>query len=298
MKIGYPCINRSLGCRGNRSFRLASYSEGRMEEAISGNLDCLRRMLDFNRENNILFFRVTSDIIPFASHPVCKFPWQEEYRQPFLQIGDFIKENRMRISMHPDQFTLINSIREDVYQRSIIELAYHCQVLDLMGLDSKAKVQIHVGGVYQDKISSIQRFVRRYRDLDDLIRRRLVIENDDRLFMLADCLEIHRLTGIPVLFDVFHHRLNNQGEEIPDCLEHSARTWGGKDGLLMVDYSSPRSGARPGSHAEKIDMDDFTAFIEESNPIDFDLMLEIKDKEISAIKAANYLKTDSRFFAG
>lgn len=298
MKIGYPCINRTLKCRGNRTFRLASYSEKRMDDAISENLACLRQMLDFNRKNRILFFRITSDLIPFASHPVCSFPWAERFGGTFGSIGRFIRENRIRISMHPDQFTLINSIREDVTGRSIEELRYHCRVLDLMGLDSSAKVQIHVGGVYGDKESSMIRFSQRYRELDRSIRRRLVVENDDRLFNLADCLKIHRLTGIPVLFDIFHHRLNRRGEPVKDALDRAAATWKRRDGLPMVDYSSALPDARPGSHARHIDMDDFISFIRESYPRDFDLMLEIKDKELSAIKAADYLKTDPRFYTG
>lgn len=297
MKIGYPCINRSLECRGNRTFRLASYSTDRMAGTVASNLDCLDRILDFNRVHGILFFRITSDLIPFASHPVCTFPWEIRFRKSFARIGDFIRQNRMRISMHPDQFTLINSIREDVYRRSVAELDYHCRVLDLMGLDSTAKIQIHVGGVYGDQPSGIQRFARRYQDLDERIRRRLVIENDDRLYKLSDCLEIHRLTGVPVLFDVFHHRLNNRGEPVSICLEKSAETWGQKDGLLMVDYSSSKPGARTGSHAMSIDIDDFIAFIKGSDPVDFDLMLEIKDKEVSALKAVEFLKTDRRFLA-
>ena len=146
MKIGYPCINRSLDCKGNRTFRLRSYSNERMQVTVQNNLECLLRILQYNLKYGILFFRISSDLIPFASHPICKFPWQRYFQKSFEEIGQFINKNHVRISMHPDQFIVLNSPRDDVVQRSIAELAYHAEILDLMGLDTSAKIQLHVGG--------------------------------------------------------------------------------------------------------------------------------------------------------
>jgi UV DNA damage endonuclease len=252
-------------------------------------------MLVFNRDHSMLFFRISSDLIPFASHPVCDYPWQTLHQSKFREIGDYIQRHRMRISMHPDQFTLINSIREDVFHRSVGELEYHARVLDLLGLDLSAKIQIHVGGVYNDHRSSLNRFIHRYQLLDIPVKRRLVIENDERLYSLRDCLEIHKSAGVPVLFDSFHHSLNNRGEDVISSLKECRKTWIRQDGIPMVDYSSPRPDSRPGSHAETIDGDDFGKFISISRPLDFDVMLEIKDKEKSALKAVEWLRSDPRF---
>jgi UV DNA damage endonuclease len=297
MKIGYPCINRSLDCRVNRGFRLASYSQERMADCVSGNLDCLMEMLEYNRGYHMLFLRISSDLIPFASHPVCDYDWPDIHKLRFREIAAFIKKNNIRISMHPDQFTLINSIREEVFDRSVKELEYHARVLDLLELDHTAKIQIHVGGVYNDRKVSLKRFVTRFEMLEPTIQNRLVVENDERLFTLKDCLEIHRETGIPVLFDVFHHRLFNHGEGVRRSLELSQQTWAEKDGILMVDYSSNQPEARTGTHAHTIDPLDFQSFILKSKPVDFDLMLEIKDKEKSVLKAMESLQDDSRFIS-
>lgn len=295
MKIGYPCINRSIGCSANRTFRLNSYSEKYLIDTVSNNLNCLEKILQFNVSKNILFFRITSDLVPFASHPVCKFKWQEYFSDKFREIGHFIKEKHIRISMHPDQFTLINSPDTEIFKRSVAELEYHSDVLDLMHLNTDAKIQIHVGGVYGDKSESIRRFVARHKTLSEKIRRRLVIENDDRNYIFAECLEIYGQTGIPVLFDSFHHSIKSGGETLRECVESASKTWGKKDGILMMDYSSQKKGAPIGTHSYNINTTAFQRFLKETAPFDFDIMLEIKDKEVSALKAVNTAEKDRRF---
>ncbi len=298
MRIGYPCINRSLGCTAGRTFRLASYSRRRMAETVALNLDCLEKILAFNAVNGLLFFRISSDLIPFASHPVCRFPWAERFGERLRAIGRLIKKQGFRISMHPDQFTLINSPDGGVFNRSAAELEYHCRVLDLMGLDRTARVQIHVGGVYGDRETSMKRFVERFRSLDRAVRRRLTIENDERLYPVADCLALSRATGVPVLFDLFHHRLNHRRESAADALDACAATWPAAAGIPMVDYSSQQPGGRPGKHAESIDTSHFKRFLRATRGIDFDVMLEIKDKEKSALAALAAAGRDRRLAMG
>jgi UV DNA damage endonuclease len=285
LRVGYPCINRSIGCTSSRTFRLASYSERRLVEAVRQNLDCLETVLRWNVEHGIGFFRITSDLVPFASHPVCTYNWARNFRDRLLALGRLVRRHRMRISMHPDQFVLLNALDERIVESSLRELDYHARVLDLMELPLSAKLQIHVGGVYGDKQAGINRFAERYRSLPAQIRRRLVVENDDRSYTVADCLEVNRLTGVPVLFDVFHHRVNSSGEAVREALHRCAATWRGRDGLPMVDYSSQEPGQRRGRHAEHIDRLGFRQFLADVRGIDFDVMLEIKDKEKSAREA-------------
>jgi len=302
MRIGYPCINRTLECNANRTFRLKSYSENRLKISVRNNLECLRKILQFNIGNRLFFFRISSDLVPFASHPINEFDWQEYFQDQFEEIGEFIVKNRMRISMHPDQFTLINSIRDEVIKRSKKELQYHAEVLDLLKLDTSAKIQIHVGGVYGNKDKSMERFVKRFKELSDAIVRRLVIENDGRLYDLNDCLELNDQIQIPILFDIFHHKLKRSSNRtVKESLKLAAKSWNDKkDGILMVDYSSQEPNGLPQKHSKTINLADFGMFLKQTEPFDFDVMLEIKDKETSAIKAVDYAIDDWRvqkFFA-
>lgn len=296
MRIGYPCINTSLECR-NRTFRLKSYSEERLAQTVASNLECLGRTLEYNAERGILFFRINSGFVPFASHPVCQFPWQDFFREDFARIGEFIREHGMRVSLHPDQFTLLNSLDEDIFERSRRELAYHCEILELLGTDHSAKVQIHLGGVYGDRAASLARFITRFHLLEDRTKARLVVENDDRNYTLSECLAASDATGIPVVFDIFHHALNSSGESPAAALALAGRTWKKRDGLPIVDYSTQAADGRRGAHSSRLDEPAFKKFLRASRPCDFDLMLEIKDKELSALKAIQLASKDSRLVA-
>jgi UV DNA damage endonuclease len=290
VRVGYPCLNRSIPNGTLKTFRLASYSPERTRETIAANLSMVRSILEFNAAEGLLNFRIASQLIPFASHPVCTFPWPEEFATEFAAIGAYLRDHNMRASLHPDQFTLINSPDEEIFRRSMAELIYHAQILDLMQLDASHKIQIHVGGAYGDKPAAMKRFAERYRLLPPEVQRRLVIENDDRLFTLDDCLALHKDLGVPVLLDVFHHSLNGHPAKVIDCIRQAEATWQPEDGPLMIDYSTQQPGERIGTHAESIDTRDFRRFLKQAKAAEFDLMLEIKDKEKSAVKALRVVK--------
>ncbi|MCC7570760.1 UV DNA damage repair endonuclease UvsE [Candidatus Micrarchaeota archaeon] len=289
MRIGYPCINLGLNCTPNKTFRLANYSNETLIRKIEENLECLKKTLEFNFENKLMFFRIGSGLVPFASHPICKFNWQDYFKKEFENIGKYIKKNKIRISMHPDQFVLINALDKKIVERSVAELEYHCKILDLMKLNKTAKIQMHVGGVYGDRETSIKRFISEYEKLPPNIKKRLVVENDDRSYSLKDCLMISNDIGIPVVFDVFHHSCINNHEPVKQAIEMASKTWKKSDGVLMVDYSTQKINGRRCSHTEHIDIKHFKNFLKQTRGLDFDIMLEIKDKEKSALKAIKYV---------
>lgn len=291
MKIGYPCMNNSLDCTSASTFRLASYSEERLVQTVTANLACVRRILEYNVAHGLLFFRIGSDIVPFASHEVNTFPWQAHFAADFRALGNYIKAHGMRISLHPDQFVVLNSPNPDIVQRSIAELVYQGSMLELMGLDSTAKLQIHLGGLYGDREAAIARFIAVWHTLPPAVQVRVVVENDDRLFSLQDCLQLHAATGIPILFDNFHHECLNHGEPMAEALRLAATTWHPtRDGIMMMDYSSQSHGERRGKHVASIEEDLFQEFLRELQGLDVDIMLEIKDKEASAHRACTILR--------
>ena len=292
MKIGYPCVNETLPCSAAGTFRLASYSAERLLPTVAANLACLQQILEWNVAHGLLFFRMGSGIVPFGSHEVNTFPWQSHFKSEFRAIGDFIKQHGMRISFHPDQFVVLNSPDPAIVQRSIDELIYQGSMLDLMELDSTAKLQIHAGGAYGDKEAALTRWTDTFHRLvPAAVKDRLVVENDDRLYSLRECLGLHHRTGVPILFDNFHHECLNHGEPMHEALRLAAATWHPtRDGVLMMDYSSQAPGERKGKHTDTLVPELFESFLTDLDGLDVDMMLEIKDKEASAVRGAQLLR--------
>lgn len=290
IKIGYPCINYRINAH-MRTFRLSHYSLQRHIDIIKHNLGALQKILEFNSQHGIQFFRISSQIIPFASHSICEIDWQKYFKIELLAIEKIIHKNQMRISMHPDQFIILNSLNPDILTRSIAELTYHAQFLDSLKLDETAKVQIHVGGVYDNKTTSMIRFCQNYQKLPKMIKKRLVIENDDRLYSVRDCYEVYKHIKIPIIFDNFHHeRLNNQ-ESMLEALLICLSTWRKIDGRPMIDYSQQQPKSRLGKHAQHLNKRELRNFLWKTAELDFDLMLEIKDKEKSAFQTLKILES-------
>ena len=291
MKIGYPCVNEAMDCSAANTFRLASYSEERLLAAVVANLACLRRLLEWNVAHGLLFFRIGSGIVPFGSHEINTFPWQTHFAAAFRALGDYIRATGLRVSFHPDQFVVLNSPSPSIVRRSVAELVYQGSVLDLMGLDGTAKLQIHVGGLYGDRELAIGRFAAVHATLPAAVRARVVVENDDRLFSLRDCLRLHALTNVPILFDNFHHECLNHGESMRAALRSAVATWHpARDGVPMMDYSSQAEGARKGKHTDDLVDEQFRGFLADLHGLDVDLMLEIKNKEASALRAVAILR--------
>jgi UV DNA damage endonuclease len=285
IRLGYACINTKLDAP-NRTCRLKNANPERILELASANVEALQPILEWNAAHGIELFRITSDLIPFGSHAINTVPWWQILKQQFARLGNFIASKGLRVSMHPGQFTILNSPRREVVVNSVKELEYHTAVLDALKVDSSHKIVIHLGGVYGDKAESLSRFVDNCKRLESRIKARLVIENDERCYTVADALGASKVIGVPVVFDVFHHVWNPSLEALPvrSIIERAAKTWRKRDGRVKIHYSNQLPGGPAGAHSKSIDVGKFLQFYDTIHNLDVDIMLEVKDKQQSVLK--------------
>ncbi len=290
MKIGYACLTVGIPNTNFRTCILKNANPEKLHELIGHNLKALKNILEFNAENDIKLFRITSDLIPFGSSPVNKLDWVNLFSDEFREIGRFIRENDIRVSMHPGQYTVLNSLRNDVVDRAIEDLIYHTKVLDALQTDFSSKIILHIGGVYGYKASAKQRFISTYKKLDTQIKNRLVIENDDKSYNINDVLEISEQCSIPIIYDNLHNTVNSYNN-MPHSywINRCKKTWKSNDGTQKIHYSQQRKDKSPGAHTQTIEPKEFLSFIKGLNRDDIDIMLEVKDKNISALKCNNIL---------
>ncbi|MEG0753016.1 MAG: UV DNA damage repair endonuclease UvsE [Angelakisella sp.] len=286
INFGYACLALAVANTQMRSCIMRTATPEHLREIIAHNLQALMQLVQYNKENNIHLFRISSDLIPFGSSPVNTLQWQDEFADAFEEIGKAIADADLRVSMHPGQYTVINSPDEDVVNRAIADLEYHEQVLRLLKTDSTSKLILHVGGAYGDNASAIERFYRNWERLSDRVRSRIVLENDERIFNISDVLNITQHLSIPAVFDTLHHSINlpNENQPVTDWLLQCAKTWKASDGRQKVHYSQQSSDGKPGAHSNSICAEEFLRFYETVNSMDLDVMLEVKDKNLSAIK--------------
>jgi len=286
--IGYACL--TIGVPGTELSRctLKNASEVRLRELIIHNLTALEAMIDYNIKNNLMFFRISSDIIPFGSHPVNQLAWWKDYEDILYSIGRKIRESQMRVSMHPGQYTVLNSFDENVIENAVKDLLYHDRLLDSLGMDSKSKLVLHIGGVYGDKKKAGKEFVNNFKKLPNSIKNRLILENDDKNYTTQEVLEIAEQTKSPVVFDNLHNTLNPSLKSLDEMewMIECGKTWRTEDGKQKIHCSQQGKGATPGSHSNTIWMNPFLEFYA-NVPAEADIMLEVKDKNLSAVKCRN-----------
>ncbi len=291
MSIGYVSIIMSEPGLKMKSCILKNASESNLIKLIKYNLETLDKILDYNYKNKIFLFRISSGFIPFASHPINKINWCKMFKKEFLALGNKAKKYNMRLSMHPGQYTTISSPNKEIVKKSVLDLKYQTCVLDCMGLDSKNKLILHVGGKYENKQETMDRFIANYKKLSINIKNRLTIENDDKNYTAKDILYISKKTGAPVLFDYFHHILNHEGDlDTENILKECIKTWDfKKDGNPKIHYSQQAFNKKSGSHSMTISTSEFLDFYK-TLPKNIDVMLEVKDKDISALKCIKMIE--------
>jgi UV DNA damage endonuclease len=302
MKLGYACICRTLSeqpkskrITTNRTFRKATFEEKGLPYASQiflQNSKDLLKILQWNEQHNIKFFRLSSQIVSWASeYQLTDLPDYEEIEKVLFQCGLFIEEHGMRVTAHPDHFVKLASPDEKVAANSIRDLEIHGEVFDLLCLPRThyAKLNIHVGAAYGNKAMAIDNFCRNFERLTDAVRSRLTIENDDRpsLYSTRDLMEVHKRLGTPIVHDFHHHTFNTGGLSNAEALELAASTWGDTTPVThysqsrAVEHNDPSIKANAHSDSYWVPVDTYGH--------DVDVMLECKHKELGLFKMRELL---------
>jgi UV DNA damage endonuclease len=258
MALGYACINMELAQKGhmtNRTMIKKTFLEKGLpyaSELALSNVQALIRILKWNIEHRIPVFRMSSDIFPWASeYQLSDLPDFKTIRSHLLEAGKL----PIRISSHPGPFNKLAGEGPTLHN-TIRELELHAEIFDLMELppSHKNKINIHVGGAYGNKHETMKRFAFNFKKLSASLRSRLTIENDDKtgLFTVEELYQLHELTGIPIVFDYFHHRLNPGQQLEAQAFEMAFSTW---SVMPVFHYSSSKKenedpAARKEAHAD------------------------------------------------
>lgn len=303
-RLGYVAMTLSLEkCSPSGTVTYAVYSRLKEEQAKSVRLDRVSkanientlRILKYNRAMNIEVYRLTSKLIPLATHEeLAGWEYHQQFAHELKQLGEYIRQNGFRISAHPDHFTILNPVKHEVLQASINDLDYHVRLYEAMGLeDYRYKLVLHVGGLYGNKDSSIERFKENFIKLPDRIRKRIIIENDDKCFTAADVLKLCKELATPMVLDVHHHKCVNNGEKLTELLPEIYKTWDQEPFPPKIHFSSPKSEKEFRSHADYIEYSDFVEFLNITKTVnrDIDIMLEAKMKDMALLELAGRLKT-------
>ncbi len=286
MAIGYACLTVNVEHTKLSSCILKNATPDHLRSLIHQNLTALNHIIEYNRQNQIKLFRISSDIIPFGSHPVNQLNWWKEFQTELYELGKAIKDANIRVTMHPGQYTILNSPDSNVVERAVLDLIYHDRFLSSLGMEADSKIILHIGGAYGDKKEALKRFHMNFSLLPEGIKNRLILENDERIYNIEEVLQTARLLGIPAVFDNLHHSINSPMElkSIPQWITECAHTWRKLDGKQKIHYSQQRLDGKPGSHSETIEVKEFICFYDQLEDKNIDIMLEVKDKNVSAVK--------------
>jgi UV DNA damage endonuclease len=295
---GYACINMGFSTRPksqrittNRTMIKRTFQEkgiGYASELALQNVRDLYKILQWNLENDIYFYRLSSDIIPWASeYEMEQLPDYGLILAACKKAGNFAKQHGMRLTSHPGPFNKLASPKERVYQLTATDLTVHADLFDMIGLPRTpyAKLNIHVGAAYGDKPFALDNFCRNFERLPESVRSRLTVENDDKasLYSTQELYEgVYKRIGIPIVFDYHHHMLHPGGQSEQEALELALSTWG--DIKPVVHYAESRSvehnnpKIKPQAHSDMI-----------RNPFndyghDLDVMIEAKHKEVALLE--------------
>lgn len=299
MNLGYACINMTLSKqkekittnRGMVKKTFLSKGVDYASELALQNAKDMIHILKWNNDNNIKFFRMSSEIFPWSSeYDITKTKHYKAIERELQKVGDYAKTNGIRLTCHPGPFNVLVSPNENVVKNTLIDLENHGRIFDIMGLERSPynKINIHCNGVYGDKVSAMDRFCKNFELLSESVKSRLTIENDDKesMYSVKDLVYIHEKIGIPIVFDYLHYQFCKGDISEEESLRLAVSTW--QDGITpIVHYSESKqlhennSKIKPQAHSDYIDK------LPNTYGYDVDIMLECKMKELALLKVRN-----------
>ncbi len=290
--FGLCCIfnQEPIKFRHTTAKALSAFSRSQQLAKLSqiclANAESLLRAVQAVSRMGIGAFRVLSPIFPRFTHSEVDYsledlPGVETIRVLLARVNDYRESHNIRLSFHPDQFVTISSPKIEVVESSVRELEYQGLVAELIGADV---INVHGGGAFGDKITAPQRFRENFGRLSERVRQRLTLENDDKLYTVEDLLPVCRDLGIPLVYDVHHHRCHPDSLAVEEASRIAAETWERADREPCFHISSPAEGwetKNPRRHADYVDVHDFPkSWVNLKATID----VEARAKELAVMK--------------
>ncbi|MDF2534702.1 MAG: uvsE [Bacillales bacterium] len=250
------------------------------------NLQNTKRILYYNIAHEVKLYRFSSSLVPLATHPEVMWDFITPFKNDWEELGQMIKHFKIRASFHPNQFTLFTSTREDVTTNALKDMDYHFAMLEAMNALDEGIINIHIGGAYGDKESSLIRFRENIKRIPKKIKKQMTLENDDKTYDALETLITCENENIPMILD-YHHYMANRGEEVLHTyLSRIFNTWSKFNGLPKVHISSPKSEKEFRSHSDYVSLDFVLPFLKIARELnqDFDIMIEAKQKNLAMHK--------------
>ncbi|MFX3622661.1 MAG: UV DNA damage repair endonuclease UvsE [Ectobacillus sp.] len=259
----------------------AAERDEKLRSITRQNLQHTLRTLHYNIAHEIELYRLSSSIVPLATHPEVDFDYINLFRDMWDELGQLIKKYKLRVSFHPNQFTLFTSDKPHITTNAVTDMEYHYNVLEAMGLADTSYINIHVGGAYGDKMGAVMRFHENIKQLPPHIKKQMTLENDDKTYTADETLAICQKEQIPFVFDYHHHLANPGTKSVEKLLPDIFSTWDHTNLAPKVHLSSPKSETEFRSHADFVDASFVKPFFEIAKTVgrDFDVMIESKRKD-------------------
>ncbi|WP_459502025.1 UV DNA damage repair endonuclease UvsE [Bacillus sp. C1] len=249
------------------------------------------RILHYNIAHEIPLYRLSSSIVPLATHPEVDFNYIEIFTPFWRKMGELIKEHNLRVSFHPNQFTLFTSEKPHITDNAVLDMTYHYNVLEAMRLADSSYINIHIGGAYGNKEKALLRFHENLKKLPFHIKQQMTLENDDKTYTASETLAVCKQERIPFVFDYHHHKANLCDEPLEALLPAIFETWDHTNIIPKVHISSPKSEKAFRSHANYIDTTFINPFLHIAKAVnrDFDIMIESKQKDLALFQLVDEL---------